>query len=170
MNNYTDPLNFYFHGIVAAQVYTTSPRVESFYEAEYKYHQVEKLKSNIPKVILHFEYKPGWIPCPPGYYRQTHKVLAHWVYRIEFGEDQIKIDVHGNQWAVLMVHHMLLHPALRYLACKQGILLLHSGAVVNQGYSLVFSGQGGSGKTITTSLILDSGGKDWDVHGDDYVQ
>ncbi len=169
MKNFKDPLNFNFHGIVAAQVYTTSPRVATFYEAEYKYHQVDNLKPNIPRVILHFEYKPGWIPCPSGYIRYMHKALAHWVYRIEFAEDQIKIDVYGNQWAILMVHHMLLHPALRYLACIQGALLLHGGAVANHGYSLVFSGHGGSGKTITTSLILESGGKDWDVHGDDYV-
>lgn len=164
-----NPLNFDFHGVVAAQVYTTSQRVATFYEAEYKYHQVEILKPNIPKVIFHFEYKPGWIPCPPGYLRQMHKALAHWVYRLEFAKDQIKIDVYGNHWAILMVHHMLLHPALRYLACIQGVLHLHGGAVANHGYSLVFSGHGGSGKTVTTSLILSSGGKDWGVHGDDYV-
>lgn len=162
-------MNFNFHGIVAAQVNTTSPRVATFYEAEYTYHQVDNLKSNIPKVILNFEYKPGWIPCPPGYIRHVHKALAHWVYRIEFEENQIKIDAYGNHWAIYMVHHMLLHPALRYLACKQGVLLLHGGAVANHGYSLVFSGHGGSGKTITTSLILALGGIDWHVHGDDYV-
>jgi hypothetical protein len=169
MNNSKYPLNFNFHGFVAAQIHTTSPQVSTFYEAEYKYHLVKKLNQDTPKVILQFEYKPGWIPCPTGYIRQTYKALAHWVYRIEFSNDQINIDASGNHFAIPMVHHMLLHPALRYLACRQGVLMLHAGAVAYRGYSLIFTGHGGAGKTTTTSLTLASGGHDWAVHADDYV-
>jgi len=169
VNNSKHPLNFNFHGIVSAQIHTTSPHVSTFYEAEYKYHQVKNLIPDTPKVILQFEYKPGWIPCPPGYTRQTYKALAHWVYRIEFTIDQINIDAYGNHWAIPMVHHMLLHPALRYLASRQGVLMLHAGAVAHRGYSLIFSGHGGAGKTTTTSLTLASGGDEWAVHADDYV-
>ena len=169
MNNSKHPLNFNFHGFVAAQIHTTSPQVSTFYEAEYKYHQVKKIDPDTPKVILQFEYKPGWIPCPTGYIRQTYKALAHWVYRIEFTKDQINIDAYGNHFAIPMVHHMLLHPALRYLACRQGVLMLHAGAVAYRGYSLIFTGHGGAGKTTITSLTLASGGDDWAVHADDYV-
>jgi hypothetical protein len=47
--------------------------------------------------------------------------------------------------------------------------MLHAGAVANSGYSLVFTGHGGAGKTTTTSLILASGGTEWSIHADDYV-
>ncbi len=169
MNDSKHRLNFHFHGIVAVQVQTTSPQVLAFYEAEYKYHQVKNLNPDTPKILLNFIYKSGWIPCPSGYTRQTHKALAHWVYRIEFSKDQIYIDAYGNQFAIPMVHHMLLHPALRYLACKKGVLMLHAGAVAHNSSSLIFTGHGGAGKTTTTSLTLASGGNKWAIHADDYV-
>jgi hypothetical protein len=169
LDNTKDPLKFNFHGYVAAQIYTNSPQVSTFYKSEYWHHQVNDLDPETPKVSLHFEYKPGWIPCPEGYTRQTHKGLAHWVYRLEFFNNQINIDTYGNHFAIPMVHHMLLHPGLRYLTCQQGILMLHAGAVAYRGSSLIFTGHGGAGKTTTTSLTLASGGKDWAVHADDYV-
>lgn len=169
MNASIHPLNFNFHGLVAAQVYTSSPQVSAFYEAEYQYHQVEKLDPDTPKVSLQFEYKPGWIPCPTGYTRHSHKALAHWVYRIEFARDKINIHAGGNYFSISMVHHMLLHPALRYLACQKGVLMLHAGAVALHESSLIFTGHGGAGKTTTTSLALASGGSAWAVHADDYV-
>jgi hypothetical protein len=165
----THSLNFDFHGIVAVQVYTTSPQVSTFYKAEYKYHQVNSLNPDTPKVLLDFKYRPGWIPCPTGYTRQTHKALAHWVYRIEFSNNQIFIDAYGNHFAIPMVHHMLLHPALRYLASQKGVLMLHAGAVAHHRSSLIFTGHGGAGKTTTTSLTLALGGHNWAVHADDYV-
>ena len=169
MNASIQPLNFNFHGLVAAQLYTSSPQVSAFYEAEYQYHQVEKLDPDTPKVSLQFEYKPGWIPCPTGYTRHSHKALAHWAYRIEFARDQVNIHAAGNYFAISMVHHMLLHPALRYLACQKGVLMLHAGAVALHDSSLIFTGHGGAGKTTATSLALASGGSDWAVHADDYV-
>jgi hypothetical protein len=48
-------------------------------------------------------------------------------------------------------------------------LLLHAGAVANQGYSLIFTGRGGTGKTTITSLMLAGGGQAWSPHADDYV-
>lgn len=169
MNDSIHPLNFNFHGLVAAQVYTSSPQVSAFYEAEYQFHQVEKLDPDTPKVSLNIEYKPGWIPCPTGYTRHSHKALAHWVYRIEFAKNQVNIYASGNYFAISMIHHMLLHPALRYLACKKGVLMLHAGAIALHDSSLIFTGHGGAGKTTTTSLALASGGSEWAVHADDYV-
>jgi hypothetical protein len=162
-------LNFDFHGVVAAQIYTQNEQVKNFYEAEYQHHRAEKIDPESPQVILKFEYKPGWIPCPPGYTRHIFKALAHWAYRIEFSGDQIIINAFGNHWAIPMVHHMLLHPALRYLASKHGVLMLHAGAVAHRGCSLIFTGHGGAGKTTTTSLTLAKGGNEWAIHADDYV-
>jgi hypothetical protein len=78
------------------------------------------------------------------------------------------LQVYGNRIAVSMVHHMLVHPSLRWLAAGGGTLLLHAGAVAKNGKSLIFTGKGGAGKTTTTSLILASG-DDWQLHADDYV-
>jgi len=82
---------------------------------------------------------------------------------------RIELDVIGNRLAVPMVHHMLLHPSLRYLSSQSGVLLLHAGAVANGGKSLIFTGSGGTGKTTTTSLVLAGGGPSWAPHGDDYI-
>lgn len=67
-----------------------------------------------------------------------------------------------------MVHHMMLHPMLRYFASRQGVLMLHSGVVSLTGKSVIFTGRGGAGKTTTTSLVLASD-ENWRLHADDYV-
>lgn len=169
MSNHGQPLEFNFHNIVTVQIHTQSQVVSRFFMDEYGYHLAEEIDEGLPTVNLNFEFSPGWIACPPGFKRHLHKGLAHWVYRIEISDEVIQIDVKGNRWAIPMVHHMLVHPSLRFLANKYGVLMLHAGAVVNSGYSLVFTGHGGAGKTTTTSLVLASGGTEWSIHADDYV-
>lgn len=169
MSAHIDPLEFNFHNLVTVQVYTRSQVVSEFFNGEYGYHLRGEDAAPSPTVKLNFEYQPGWIPCPQGYKRHIHKLIAHWVYRINISDEQVQIDVIGNRWAIPMVHHMLVHPSLRYLACKRGTLMLHAGAVAHSGYSLIFTGRGGAGKTTTTSLILATGGPEWSIHADDYV-
>jgi hypothetical protein len=106
---------------------------------------------------------------PEGFTFHQHKLLARWGYRIRLDAGRIKLDVIGNRLAAPMVHHMLLHPSLRYLSAQRGVLLLHAGAVANAGRSLIFTGYGGAGKTTITSLVLAGGGASWSPHGDDYI-
>jgi hypothetical protein len=87
---------------------------------------------------------------------------------VEINPSEIDLQVYGNRMAVSMVHHMLVHPSLRWLAAGNGTLLLHAGAVVKNGKSLIFTGKGGAGKTTTTSLVLASAAG-WQLHADDYV-
>jgi hypothetical protein len=58
---------------------------------------------------------------------------------------------------------------LRYLVSYRDTLMLHAGAVVYRGRSLILTGHGGVGKTTLTSLLLARGGPEWLVHADDYV-
>ena len=90
---------------------------------------------------------------PQGYTFHQHKLLARWGYRMQVSPERIELDVIGNRLSVPMVHHMLLHPSLRYLSARQGVLLLHAGAVSHLGKSLIFTGYGGAGKTTTTALV-----------------
>jgi len=109
------------------------------------------------------------LAVPAGYQRHVHKMLARWAYRMSISNNHIEIDVIGNRWAIPMVHHMLVHPSLRYLSSKRDVLLLHSGSVAFSGKSLIFTGKGGTGKTTTTSLILAYGDAAWAGHSDDYT-
>jgi hypothetical protein len=81
----------------------------------------------------------------------------------------ISIRAHGNRLALPMVHHMMVHPALRYLSSERGLLLLHASAVSTGDLSLVLTGSGGAGKTTTSSLLLAHGQREWAPHADDYA-
>jgi len=168
------PQVFQFHDIAAVEVWSDSPFVRAFFEAEYGYHRVEGLPDGLPHAFLDFHLDSS---LPKGFTRFTHKLLARWGYQLTINPGEIDIRVYGNRPAVSMVHHMLVHPSLRWLAAGEGTLLLHAGAVVKNGRSLILTGKGGAGKTTTTSLILASGGEhsrsplqnDWQLHADDYV-
>jgi hypothetical protein len=169
------PQVFRFHDIAAVKVWSDSSFARAFFEAEYGYHRSAEvlLPQTTPKVFLDFRFVPhffaGLDSAPPeGFTRHTHKLLAHWGYRLTTKPGEVNMRVYGNRMAVSMVHHMLVHPSLRWLAAGGGTLLLHAGAVAKNGKSLIFTGKGGAGKTTTTSLVLasDSG---WQLHADDYV-
>jgi len=157
---------FNFHDLVAVEVKADRSEDLNFFAAEYHHHQTDKSLAGLPRVTLRFRRLPG---LPDGYTFHQHKLLARWGYRIELSDERIEFDVIGNRLAVPMIHHMLLHPSLRYLSARGGVLMLHSGSVSYQGRSLIFTGYGGMGKTTTTSLLLAAGGAGWSPHGDDYI-
>lgn len=159
------PQVFQFHDIAMVEVQSDSPFVQAFFDAEYGYHRMNESQSELPCAFLDFQLDSA---APDGFTRHVHKLLARWNYKLTVNPDEINIQVHGNRVAVSMVHHMLVHPSLRWLAAGNGTLLLHAGAVAKNGKSLIFTGKGGAGKTTTTSLILASG-NDWQLHADDYV-
>ncbi len=157
-----------FHGVVGVCIETESAAAREFFAAEYAPHRVETLPAEMLQVRLRFRQGRG-LSAPPGYAFHVHKGLARWAYRLRFDEWGVGIDVVGNRTAIPMVHHMMVHPSLRYLAARQGVLMLHAGAVTHAGQSVILTGHGGAGKTTTTSLLLDAGGSDWGLHADDYV-
>jgi len=160
------PMNFQFHDIAAISVWSDAPFARAFFEAEYGYHHVDAAPpDNLPRAFLDFRLDTQ---PPAGFTRHSHKILARWGYKLTIDPGNVDIRVYGNQLAVPMVHHMLVHPSLRWLAAGAGTLLLHAGAVAKNGKSLIFTGKGGAGKTTTTSLELTSG-SGWQPHADDYI-
>jgi hypothetical protein len=169
------PVVYQFHEIAAVEVWSDSPFTRAFFEAEYGFHRVDgPLPEGLPRAFLDFRLDST---PPEGFTRHVHKLLARWGYRLTINPGALDLHVYGNRTAVAMVHHMLVHPSLRWLAAGGGTLLLHAGAVAKNGKSLIFTGKGGAGKTTTTSLILASGRSpgsplqtnDWQLHADDYV-
>jgi hypothetical protein len=159
-------LTFNFHQLVGVQVESNDSGALHFFESEYR-SSASVLSEDINQVTLHWK-RSIW-PFAKGYQIQIHKGLARWAYRISVQTHQIQIDAIGNQIAVPMVHHMLVHPSMRYLCVQDGALMLHGSSVVWEDKSLVFTGTGGVGKTTVSSLILKHGGNDWRLHADDYV-
>ena len=180
----SEPLYFNFHDVVTVEVTAAEPEDRAFFAAEYNHHRSDRATPERPGVILRVRRGfgraglslPGLsLPglgrsgSPRGYTFHQHKLLARWSYNMRISPERIELDVIGNRLAIPMVHHMLLHPSLRYLSAQQGVLLLHAGAVSHLGKSLIFTGYGGAGKTTTTALLLAGGGADWSPHGDDYI-
>ena len=177
-----EPLYFNFHDVVTVEVTAAEPEDRAFFAAEYAHHRSDRASTGRPGVFLRVRrglIRPGLGQLglggiPRGYTFHQHKLLARWGYRMQIDPDRvdperIELDVVGNRLAIPMIHHMLLHPSLRYLSAQQGVLLLHAGAVSHRGKSLIFTGYGGAGKTTTTALLLAGGGTDWSPHGDDYI-
>ena len=162
-------LKFNFHNQVAAEIFASQPEDAEFFNSEYEHHRVAELDASIPRVELSIQPWRTLEGIPPGYTQHSHKYLARWAYHLAIHLTTIKIDVFANRLAVPMVHHMLLHPSLRYLAAQNDLLMLHAGAIASRGRSLILTGHGGAGKTTTTSLLLAQGGADYLPHADDYV-
>ena len=160
---------FLFHDLVGVEVLADHPEDAAFFRDEYRDHAVARLPDDLRKVSIHYRRRSGFSPPPPGFTPHTHKFIARWSYRLALSEDRIAIEAAGNRSAVAMVHHMLLHPSLRYLASLEGALMLHAGSVACGGASLIFTGHGGAGKTTTTSVLLAADGAAWQPHADDYV-
>lgn len=144
------------------------PEAREFFRAEYRHHLAQSMDGSIPHVRL--TWKRGMSRTAQAPHRfHVHKVLARWSYRIEFDRDSVRIGAVGNRYAVPMVHHMMVHPSLRWLVSRHDALMLHGAAVVKNGRSLILTGKGGAGKTTTSSILLAEGGSDWQLHADDYV-
>ncbi|MFQ5923030.1 MAG: hypothetical protein ACE5M4_09310 [Anaerolineales bacterium] len=159
---------FDFHGLVGLRVQTDDSFVADYFHAEYE-PAAGPISAELPLVMLH--WTESSLPRRPDvdYRLKIHKGLARWYYRIRFEPQAIRIEAAGNRTAVPMVHHMLVHGCLRYLCSGQNALLLHAAALVQGDRSLVFTGPGGVGKTTVSSIVLDQGGSNWELHADDYV-
>jgi hypothetical protein len=159
-------LSFNFHEIVRLEIQTSDPRVDQFFSREYHHHRDDEHKPYRAILRLNLNDDTFTLSNPTSF---SHKVLARWKYTISINTDTIEIGAHANHVAIPMVHHMLVHPSIRYLCSQQGILMLHAGAVSLNGKSLLFTGKGGAGKTTTTALFLTSPNMKWDFQADDYV-
>ena len=160
--------SFDMHGLAGFSLLTDDRYTAEYFAAEYGFAQ-NQLANDIP--IVELRWKESALPRSPGpgYRFHIHKAAARWYYRVELSESGVLIDGVGNRAAVPMVHHMLLHPALRWLASFRRVLMLHAACVALNGASLLISGAGGAGKTTTSSALLARGGPDWRLQGDDYV-
>jgi len=160
--------SFDFHGLVGLRVQTDDSFAADYFHAEYG-PASGPISTELPQVTL--RWTESSLPRRPeaNYRLKIHKGLARWYYRIHFGDASILIEGTGNQMAVPMVHHMLVHGCLRYLCSRRDALLLHAAALAQGDRSLVFTGPGGVGKTTISSIMLDQGGPGWELHADDYV-
>jgi hypothetical protein len=163
-----EELQFNFHDLVGVRVMTDDRRARDFYLQEFK-RAVGGTSPDTPAVNLTWQRKSAHERIPSGYQSHVHKLLARWGYKIRIEDRSIQISAMGNSLALPMVHHMLVQPSIRFLCSMQGVLMLHGSAVVHVGKSIIFTGSGGAGKTTSSSLILNSGGSDWQMHADDYL-
>ena len=156
------------HGLAGFTLLTDDRHTAEYFAAEYGFAQ-NQLANDVP--IVELRWKESALPRSPGpgYRFHVHKAAARWYYRVELSESGVLIDGAGNRAAVPMVHHMLLHPALRWLASFRKVLLLHAACVARNGPSLLISGAGGVGKTTTSTALLARGDSEWRLLGDDYV-
>ena len=156
------------HGLASFSLVTDDRHAADYFGAEYAFAQ-DQFTEDIP--IVELRWRESALPRSPGpgYRFHVHKAVARWYYRVELSESGVLIDAVGNRAAVPMVHHMLLHPALRWLASYREVLMLHAACVARNGDSLLISGAGGAGKTTTSSALLAKGGPEWKLLGDDYV-
>ncbi len=164
-------LYFNFHDFVQIHVSSDHPAATSFFAEEYRYHETDHLEKDIPTLYLvfHRDKKNFYRSTGHNSTKHTHKLVANWQYKLSIQPDTIQIDIYGNRISIPLVHHMLLHPSLRYLCAYKDVLMLHAGAVAFDGLSFIITGQGGAGKTTTTSSLLVEGDKHWRIHADDYV-
>ncbi len=160
--------SYNFHDLVGFELESRDIYALDFIEEEFRF-SAGKFSPGIPVFRLHWRRGNALGQRSSGYSFHSHKLLAQWAYRVNLGESRIEIDAVGNGIAVPMVHHMLVHPSLRFLSSTQSALMLHGAAVVYGDRSLIFTGMGGTGKTTVSSLILERGGAKYRLHADDYV-
>jgi hypothetical protein len=161
-------LSYNFHDLATVQITSADPVAKKFFEEEYG-SSGATLSRNNRIVDLHWSKDLALYSPSSDFQFHAHKILARWSYRLNLQSDSVNIEALGNRMAIPMVHHMLVHPSLRYLCAKTNTLMLHGSAVSMNDRSLVFTGMGGTGKTTISSLLLLHGGIDWSLHADDYV-
>lgn len=157
-------LTFDFHGLAGFSLQTEDARAVDFYQGEFGPVR-GPLPASAPQVSLTWNSREG----RAGGFRASHKVLSRWSYRLDWQPRHFRIMAAGNRLALPMVHHMLVHHALRLMASQDGTLMLHASGVVRAGRSLLLTGGGGMGKTTTSSLLLRWGSGEWRPHADDYA-
>lgn len=146
---------------------TSDPAAASFFEAEYGWARGE---SEARFVLMLRWDRADWPSRRSSDERvHSHKMLARWAYKVKGGKGGLDYEIRGNRWALPMVHHMLVHQGLRFLAARRDVLFLHASAVERDGSSILLTGPGGAGKTTTSALVLARGDEEWRYHADDYV-
>jgi hypothetical protein len=163
----TTVASYDFHQLAGFDLATDDGAAIRFFDAEYG--AFKTTAGSAGEVRLSWQARRPMARPSNGQRFHAHKLLARWTYRISIGEGRVDLAADGNRWALPMIHHMMVHPALRYVVSGKGAVLLHGAAVVRDGRSLVISGGGGAGKTTTASLLLAHGGGRWQPHADDYV-
>lgn len=157
-----------FHRLAGLELASADTAAIDYFEAEYAFFR-SATEGPEAKVTLAWERRPSLRAIAPDHRRHAHKFLARWSYRLRLGLDRVELQAAGNRAAIPMVHHMMIHPALRYLVSRRQALLLHASSVALDGRSLILTGGGGVGKTTTASLLLAYGDPGWCLHADDYV-
>jgi len=161
-------LEFNFHDKVGLHIFTEDPRAIDFYTLEYGHHS-GRVGDHLPRVCLNWQASNSPGKRLSGAVPHTHKIFARWTYSLSLDQDKITIHATGNRFALPMVHHMLVHPSIRLLCSRRGMLLLHGSATARDGGSVIFTGRGGTGKTTTSSILLSDNDAGWQMHADDYV-
>lgn len=162
-----NPLIFNFHQLLRLEIWSDNGRVRRFYISEYRHHMAQGDQAHQATVKLFFNSKQH--PVPQKFFRHQHKWLARWRHRISFQKNHIEILASGNVFAIPMIHHMLVHPSLRYLSAQFGVIMLHASAVVHHGKSLIFASRPGIGKTTINAILLSDKQSFWQPHADDYI-
>lgn len=80
--------------------------------------------------------------------------------------DPVLVRIQPNLFANLVVHEQVIDFIIHFLLNRQGCSTLHASSVSKDGHSIVFTGQGNSGKT---SFALLSVGEGYHFMGDDRV-
>jgi len=156
-----------FHDQICLRIETDSDLVKSFYRDEYAAHLNTRVTNEMSCISLSIRIGSSHtdnISLIPA----SHKFVARWNYKVEQINEEIHIKANTNYFGLFMLHHMIVHPCIRYLIAKKGILMLHAGAVSKNGRSIIFTGKGGAGKTTLTSQLL-ADNDDILPHSDDYV-
>lgn len=157
---------FHFPGDLCFELESDDPGAVAFFQAEYGWAHGGANR----RVDVALRWRRSTWPSPrEEETAHVHKILARWCYTVTLSQGSVELQARGNRWALPMVHHMLVHPALRYLAAQRGLLFLHAAAVERGRLSVLFAGSGGVGKTTTSSLLLARGDDRWRYHADDYV-
>jgi hypothetical protein len=160
---------FEFNKVADLTVNTKCHKAMEHFSEEYHHHQISSINPYLAQVIYNFkELKSPFYFPRKDYSLHIHKLFSIGWYRLNISENRIEIDVIGNSMEIAMSQHMLVHPSLRYMSSMHDTLMLHAGAISNNGKSLIFTGKGGMGKTTTTSLLL-SYNNSWKIHADDYI-
>jgi len=158
-----------FHDLIGLEISSHRERFLSYFASEYEHYLSKGLGKDIPRVGLRIESRDYPFNDAVEFTSQIHKVLARWKYHVKVQDGLINIRAGTNFIGLSMIHHMLVHPSVRYLSAKQRVLMLHAGAVCLKENSVLITGPGGTGKTTTTSLLLSQSGADYFIHADDYV-
>jgi hypothetical protein len=161
-------LTFNFHNHLGFVLETRDEKCARFFQSEFDF-APRGVGADLPVVKLRWDGESVRGETGRGMLSASHRLIARWHYDMQIEPRAISIRVAGNGLSIPMVYHMMVHPSLRILVSEVDEILLHGAAVVFEGRSLVLTGEGGAGKTTTTTLLLAKGGPRWNLHADDYV-